>query len=249
MKKINVLAFGAHPDDVEACAGGLLVKAKKAGLSTGIVDFTRGEFSNFGTKEERDKEAKKAATILDLDVRENLNIPDSRVLETEDHVEKVASCIRKYKPDIILAPYFEDLHPDHRRAGKIVEQAAFFAKLSKYGDSKESPHQTGVLMYYMLHTEFHPSFVLDISDEFEIRKASLLAHTSQFYKSKDGQYTDELHNPQFNQFFEARSIMYGYKIGATYGEPYLLKSYLGLRDIRDVINGDLRSLTAWKKSI
>lgn len=248
MKKINILAFGAHPDDVEACGAGLLIKAKNEGYTTGIIDMTRGEGSNFGTKKERDQEAKAAAKILKLDIRENLNIPDIYVHESDENIAKVAAIIRKYKPDVIIAPYGRDLHPDHARTGRIVERAAFFAKIKKYKTKKYTePHQTGVLMYYMLHTEFKPSFVLDISEEYPIRLKSLLAHTSQFYKPAGrGKYSKELHNKDFNDFFESRAKVYGYKIGAKHGEPYYLKSYLGLTSFSSIISGDLRSLSAWR---
>jgi bacillithiol biosynthesis deacetylase BshB1 len=247
VKKIDVLAFGAHPDDVEACAAGLLIKAKKQGYTTGIIDLTHGEGSNFGSKKERDQEAQKAAKLLKLDLRENLNIPDLQVQPTDANVAKVAAVIRKYRPDVVLAPYYEDLHPDHAKTGKIVEKAAFFAKIRKYRTKKISePHQVGTLMYYMLHTEFKSSFILDISEEYPLRLKSLLAHASQFYKQVGGKYTEDLHNPDFNRFFEARSIVYGYKIGAAYGEPYLIKGYLGLKDINSVMSGDLRSLSYWK---
>ncbi len=248
MKHIHILAFGAHPDDVEACGAGMLIKAKRQGQSIGIIDMSRGEGSNFGTVQERDKETKAASDILKLDVRKNLNIPDIRVFDTEDNVEKVAAIIRKYKPNIVLAPYHEDIHPDHAQTGKIVEKAAFFAKIKKYKTQKYSePHQVGVVMYYMLHTEFKPSFILDISSEYQTRRKSFLAHKSQLYRKEGGKFSQKLINKDFVSFLESRSKVFGYKIGAKYGEPFYLKSNLGLKNVDSLISGDLRSLTTWVK--
>ncbi len=249
-KKINILAFAAHPDDVEACAGGLLIKAKKKGFSTGIIDMTRGEASNFGSVKERDREAKKAAKILSLDYRFNLNIPDEHVLVTEENILKVVSLIRDLKPDIILAPYYNDLHPDHAHTGQIVNYASFFAKIKKYSKDLEekNTHQVSLLLFYMLHTEFQPSFILDVSEEYQQKIKSVYVHRSQFFKKEKKGYTKQFHNPHFMEFFESRAKVYGYKIGVKFGEPYLIKGYLGLTDFTNIISGELRSLTSWIKN-
>lgn len=245
---IDILAFGAHPDDVEACAAGFLIKAKKSGFTTGIVDMTRGEGSNFGTTEERDQEAKRAAQILKLTTRINLGIPDAGVHVNEDQIAQVITVIRQYKPSILLFPYYGDLHPDHAATGRIGKRAAFFSKIQNYSKDINLPaHQPQLVLYYMLHTEFKPSFVLDISIEYELKQKSMYAHTSQFFKKGTTGYTKQFHNAEFMEFFESRSIVYGYKIGAKYGEPYLIDGYLGLSDITSILSGDFRSLTGWKK--
>lgn len=248
---VNVLAFGGHPDDVEACAGGFLLKAKQQGLTTGIIDLSRGEASNFGSMEERDGEAERAAKILGLDVRLNLNIPDEHVLVNEEHIQKVVRQIRILQPDIIIAPYFEDLHPDHANTGKIVEKAAFFAKIQKYSEAiKEKAHQPGLLLFFMLHTEFDVSFVLDVSEHYTTKLRAVHAHTSQFFKKNaNGGYSKQFHNDDFMDFFNSRARYYGYKTGTKYGEPFLMKGYLGLQNFGDIISGELRSLTSWKKKI
>lgn len=247
-KKIDILAFGAHPDDVEACASGFLLKAKQKGLKTGIVDMTRGEASNFGSVEERDKEAKKAAKILRLDLRLNLNIPDEHVIVCEEYIEKVVKVIREFKPELILAPYYNDLHPDHANTGLITKKAAFFSKIQKFSKKIRFPaHQPYLVFHYMLHTEFKPSFILDVTDVYKTRLKSLYTHRSQFFIKEKNRYTKRFHNPDFMDFFDSRAKVYGYKIGVKYGEPYLIDGYLGLKDFRDVLSGDFRSLTRWKK--
>lgn len=247
-KKINILAFGAHPDDVEACAGGLLAKAKSEGLTTGIIDFTRGESSNFGTMKERDIEAKNAAKILKLDIRDNLNIPDSNFDMSTKNIEKVVEVIRMYKPDVLIAPYFKDLHPGHALAGQIVERAAFFAKIDKFNSkSKYRSHQISMLIFFMLHTEFQPSFILDTTDFQDIKEKSTDQHKSQFFKKINNGYSKDYHNPDFMNFFKNRSKVYGYKIGTQYGEPFLINGFIGIKSIKDIFTGDFRSLTSWNK--
>lgn len=249
VQKVDLLAFGAHPDDVEACAAGLLIKAKTQGLRIGLIDATRGEASNFGTARERDREAQKAAKILKLDLRLNLGLPDEHVSVNEENIEKFVEVIRAYRPEILILPYYGDFHPDHAATGQLGEKAAFFSKISKYSKSINLPaHQPTLVLFYMLHTEFKPSFILDISDVYEQKLKSIYAHRSQFFRKNRGRYTKNFHNPDFMEFFEARARVYGYKIGAKYGEPYLLKGYLGLKNIDAVISGDFRSLTSWKKN-
>lgn len=248
MKKIDVLAFGAHPDDVEACAAGLLLMAKKQGMSTGITDLTRGEASNFGSAIERDKEAKKAGRILKLDFRTNLKIRDEHVFVNDQNLEKAVHVIRQCRPSILILPYFNDLHPDHATTGIIGEKAAFFAKIQKYSSHIKLPaHQVSLVLFYMLHTEFNPSFVLDITSEYKQKVKAIHAHTSQFFLKKNGKYTKAFHNDDFMDFFDARAKVYGYKIGTKYGEPYLLRSHLGLTNFIEIISGDFRSLTSWRK--
>lgn len=248
MKKIDILAFGAHPDDVEACASGFLIKSKNQGLTTGIVDLTRGESSNFGSVRERIKEANEAAKILKLDYRSNLEIPDGHVLVTEENIKKAVIEIRKLKPHIVLLPYFNDLHPDHANTGLIGKKALFFSKIKKYDKTINfEAHQVALVLYYMLHTEFKPSFILDITEEYPIKLKSIYCHKSQFFKKTTRGYLKKFHNPDFMQFFEARAKVYGYKIGVVFGEPYLLEGYLGLRNFRDILSGEFRSLTRWNK--
>ncbi|MEM4197065.1 MAG: bacillithiol biosynthesis deacetylase BshB1 [Candidatus Anstonellaceae archaeon] len=244
---IDVLAFGAHPDDVEACAAGFLIKAKNQNLTTGIIDLTRGEASNFGTVEEREKEAKKAAKILNLDYRDNLKIPDEHVLVNEENIKKVLIKIRELKPRVVILPYFNDLHPDHANTGIVGKKALFFAKIQKYSKEISLPaHQVTLVLYYMLHTEFKPSFILDITEEYPRKLKSIYAHKSQFFKKEKKGYSKKFHNPDFMEFFEARAKVYGYKIGVKFGEPYLLEGYLGLKNFIDILSGDFRSLTQWR---
>lgn len=244
-KKIDVLAFGAHPDDVEACAGGLLIKLKNEGFRTGIIDVTKGELSNFGTAKERKKEAKEAAGVLKLDIRENLNIADGHIYVDQNTIEKVMDKIRQYKADILIFPYWDDLHPDHAAVGMLGRKAAFLSKIEKYKTSYSS-YQPAMVLFYMLHTEFQPSFVIDITEEYEKKMEALKAHQSQFFKKEGKGYSKEFHNKDFLEFWEARARYYGYKIGARYAEPYLVRGLVGLKSINGLMLGDYRSLTTWK---
>jgi bacillithiol biosynthesis deacetylase BshB1 len=248
MTRIDVLALAAHPDDVEIFAAGSLLQARKAGLTTGIVDLTRGEASNFGSAEERDEEARQAARILCIEYRHNLGIPDQRVEDTPAHVEALVRMIRELQPSVLLLPYRGDHHPDHAATGVLGSKAAFFAKLERFRVPGRA-HQVSLVMYYMLHTEFSPSFVLDISEERATKARAMLAHCSQFYQQdgSTGRYSTELRNRDFVEYIEARDRSYGYRIGATYGEPYLIEGVLGLRSFRDIMAGSFRSLAAWSQ--
>lgn len=246
--KLDLLVFGAHPDDVEACAGGFVIKAVNMGKKVGIIDLTRGEMSNYGTVKERTKEAKKAQKILGACVRECLDIPDEHVTDCEESVLKVTRLIRKYKPETILAPYFNDLHPDHSACGQIVKKVAFFAKIKKY-EKECSPHQIGQLYFYMLHTQFEPTFVLDISNEYKRKMKALYAHQSQLFKKKKGKYTKKFINEEFMEYLNARAKVIGYQIGVTYGEPYLTEGLIGLEDPFLLLSGNQRSLTKFSKKI
>lgn len=248
LEKINVLAFAAHPDDAEACAGGLLLVAKGNGYTTGIVDLTRGEASNFGSVDERDKEAAAASKILQLDLRLNLGVPDSDIEVSYENLSKLVEVIRQYKPDIVVLPYFADLHPAHASVGQLGEKAVFFSKIAKFrADLKLPPHQTKLVLFYMLHTEFQPSFALDISAVYDKKMKAMLAHKSQFFIKKGGSYTNKFHNQEFVDFFESRAKVYGYKIGVKFAEPYLVNGLIGLSDISNLVSGGLRSLTNWKR--
>lgn len=244
--KAQVLAFGAHPDDVEACAAGLLLQAKEVGYTTGIVDLTRGEGSNFGSVPERDQEAEAAKDILQLDYRENLSIPDLEVSSGKpEYVQRVVEVIRDTAPEIVLFPYVDDIHPDHAGLGVMGRRASFFSRVKKYTTGGDAgPHQPGIVLHYMLHTEFRPSFILDVSKQHDTKMRGLLAHRSQFFRKEDGheEYSSDFHNPDFIEFLEARSRLYGYKIGVRWGEPYRVQEYLGLRSIEHLSSGGFRSL-------
>lgn len=237
--KIDVLAFGAHPDDVEACAGGYLLKVKQPGLKTGIIDLSLGEKSTNGTVEVRQKEAKEAAKILGCSFRENLKIPDGNIEVNHKNMMRVLKAIRKYQPETVLVPWLKDRHPDHENVGKLVSKACMYSGLRKINTDQEK-WRPKKIFYYMLHYDFKPSFVLDISDVFDKKMESLLAYKSQFDPNSKGTIKSYINKPEFLEFWEIRSKYYGYKIGTKYGEPFKLRGgELGVTNIGLLITNSI----------
>ena len=231
---LDLLAFGSHPDDVELTCAGTLAKATKAGLKTGIIDLTEGELGTRGNNRLRAKEAEAAAKILGC-VRENLHIPDGNIEISEANRLKVIRAIRKYRPNIILIPHFAERHPDHVHSHHLCREAWFYAGLRKIRtklDGKEQePWRPRSYFNYMQWQEFQPTFIVDISKEFDLRLKSILAHKSQFHdpKSKDPQTL--LSDKSFLDFVETRAKFYGYSIGAKYGEPFYSAEPIGITDV------------------
>lgn len=211
-----ILAFGAHPDDIELSVGGMLAKATDAGRRCAAVDLTRGEAGTRGTPAERLKEAKRASTVLGLSSRENLGLPDAGLELSVDHRRTVADVIRRHRPEIILAPWIEDLHPDHAAAGRIVQAAMFDARLAKLA-AGGAPWFTRLILFYPCRHYVQPTMVVDISREYPVKKRAWKAHRSQM----DGPGKKKIRPPGAVDPFalvEVRDRHYGTLIGAEYGE-------------------------------
>jgi bacillithiol biosynthesis deacetylase BshB1 len=230
---IDVLAIGPHPDDVEMTCGGLLLKLKARGYSTGIVHLTRGEMGSRGTPEEREKEAGAAAEVLGVDHMEMLGerhgFADGRVRASEEAKRTLAAAIRRLTPRLVIAPFPRDPHPDHANAGRIAAEAAHFAELKK-SDIAGEPHFVGQIVYAMYRANFEPTFIADITDEFETKKQAVLAYHSQVGEAKPGEAETRLSSPQFMRGWEARAQHFGWIIGRPYGEPYFCEYAVPLDD-------------------
>ncbi len=230
-RKVNILAFGPHPDDVEIGCGGALLKLKSQGYSTGVVDLTRGEMGSGGDVETRKRECDDAAQILKLDFRENAELPDLQVKDTHENRLLVASMIRKYKPDVILAPYYELPpgrglgHTDHIEAGLLVSHANNFAHLQKLPIEGE-PWFASAVFYYFLPNNVQPSFIVDITEHFDDYIASIFAHKSQFGDPKQ--------NWHIRDFFESRARTWGRFAGATFAQAFLSLFPLNVQDVMDL---------------
>ncbi len=224
MENIDVLIFTAHPDDAEIGIGGTIAKLTKAGNSVGIIDLTEGEMGTRGNAITRAEEAKAASEILKINVRENLGIPDGGVRSAKEYTEAVVSKIRKYKPQIIIAPYFNDRHPDHVGAGKIVKEAMFFSGLPKFetfenGKTQEA-YRPRKLFYFMMTYLFDPTFIVDISETIDIKMNAIRAFKSQFHDPESDEPETFISHPEFLKNIEARARHFGFQIGKTYGEPF-----------------------------
>ena len=225
---IDILAFGPHPDDAEIGCGGMLLKMKSLGYTTGIVDMTRGDMG-WGTPEERDAECAEAARILKLDVRDNLDMGDCKVEDTFENRCKVAQIIRKHRPQIVFAPYYNLPigrglgHNDHFKTGVLVSQGFNFAHLRKMPIDGE-PWQARAIFYYFVPPGLAPTFIVDVSEHFEAWRDALAVHKSQFsnptkeaLQQAAGMSTMPSNVPEF---FEINARMHGLIVGARYAQAY-----------------------------
>jgi bacillithiol biosynthesis deacetylase BshB1 len=232
--QLDLLAFGAHPDDVELCCGGTLIKHIKHGYTAGIIDLTDGELGTRGTKEIRAREAKAAARIIGC-VRESCSIPDGNIELNDRNLKKVITILRKYRPRVIFIPHFQERHPDHVHAHHLCREAWFYAGLRKIkttlNGKPQDPWRPQNYYTFMQWLEFTPSFIVDITDEYEQRLASIKAHASQFYDptSKDPQTI--LSQQSFLAFLESRARTFGWRIGTAFGEPFYSVETPGVNDI------------------
>lgn len=216
---VDILVFSPHPDDAELGAAGFLLEMKKKGYTTGIVDLTRGEMSSTATAETRVAESKKAAELLGLQIRENLNLKDSTLTDSYETRLKVADIIREFAPQVVLAPYFRDRHPDHASCSFIVKHALVYARLKKLG----TPHYVDHFYYYMLNTPFDPTFVVDITESFDAKVDVLACYTSQFQSGFP-------YLKDYIPHVTAKALYYGSLINVQYGEPFLVEGFLKVSD-------------------
>jgi N-acetylglucosamine malate deacetylase 1 len=221
----DILAFGAHPDDVELGCGGSLIQAADRGLRVAVADLSTGEMSTRGTQEGRQREKTEAAALMGLVDRLSLGLPDAHLGSDYSHRLPIVEAIRKLKPRIVLAPFPEDKHPDHAAAGQLVRDASYLAGVAKYGTS--APHRPSQVYHYMMHRPFEPSFVVDITDVWERKMSAIKAYESQFQAGTAGAQT-AISQPGFLKMVEARAIWYGSMIGAAYGEPFYMNGPLPL---------------------
>src|SRR6516165_1206374 len=237
--KLDLLAIAAHPDDVELTCGGTLLKMARIGYKTGILDLTQGEMGTRGTPETRAREAASAAKILRVSWRNTLGVPDSDVQPTRQHKLRLAQVIRELRPHTVILPYWEARHPDHYHASTLGYEACFLAGLKQLPIGGE-PHRPFKILYSTSYATVRPTFVVDITSEFDVRRKAILAYGSQFRpkmrqkKSKVFLAIDRLED-EMNQL--ARH--YGQMIGVKYGEPFLQKELLA---VDNVLNLPVRSI-------
>lgn len=214
---VDILAFSPHPDDVELGCGGSLILAADSGLRVMVVDLTVGEMSSRGTPAQRADEAKTATRLLGVSARLSLGLPDTKIGAEPEHRAAVIELIRETEPRLVLAPFQEDRHPDHRAASNLIREACFYAGVSKMGSGE--PYRPSQLFFYMIHSPFDPSFIINVTPVWEQRMAAVRAYQSQFQAETDGPAT-ALSQPEFLRAVEARAIWFGAMIGAAYGEPF-----------------------------
>ncbi len=226
---LDVLAIAAHPDDVEQTCGGTLIKMAEKGYRTAILDLTAGDMGTRGTPELRLEEAAEAAKILLVKQRDNMRFPDARLENTISARMSLALKIREWRPRTVILPYWQGRHPDHYRAAELGYEACFLAGLKKLDEYSE-PHRPYKIIYSSLYANVTPSFVVDISAQFERRMAALLSYRSQYGATAEG---GELF-PQEQEIRErlgAVARFYGNLIGVKYGEPFVVKETMVVDDV------------------
>ena len=240
--KLFVLGIGVHPDDVELSCSGTLINEVKKGNAAGVIDLTRGELGTRGTAETRDEEAKNAAAIMGLSVRENLGMRDGFFKNDEAHQLQLIRAIRKYQPEVILANILEDRHPDHGRAGKLIAESAFLAGLSKIEtlDDEGKPQQRWrpkQLLHYIQDRFHEPNLIVDISDVFEQRMESIKAYTTQFHTNPDGSKGTQTYisSPDFLDAIISRARLMGKRIGVKYAEGFVTQKNIGISSLENLV--------------
>ena len=237
--KLDILAIGVHPDDVELSCSGVLLTEKLLGKKTGIVDLTQGELGTRGTPETRKEEAIASAKILRVDVRENLGLADGFFKNDEAHQLKVITAIRKYQPEIILCNAPEDRHPDHGRGAALVEDAAFLSGLRKIEtmeDGKlQEPWKPKYVFNYIQDRYLQPDFVIDITHVMEQKLESIKAFSTQFYNPDLDEPQTYISTPDFLDSIIYRSKMFGKMIGVPYAEGFISKKIIGFNSFNTLI--------------
>jgi bacillithiol biosynthesis deacetylase BshB1 len=237
--KLDYLAFGAHPDDVELSCSGLLILEKSLGKTTGVIDLTEGELGSRGTVATRYQEAADAAAIMKLDIRENLQLPDGFFKNDEATQLKVIHKIRKYKPEIVICNAVEDRHPDHGRGSQLIEDAAFLSgllKIETYDNGEKQEHWRPKYVFHCIQDRYlEPSFLIDISSIFEKKLASILAYKTQFYTAEIAGPETYISKPGFLDLIINRDKMHGTRIGVEYAEGFISKKKLGFSNLDNLI--------------
>ncbi len=227
--RLDILAFGAHPDDVELFAGGTIAKMGAFGHAAGIVDMTRGELGTRGTAALRRREAAEAARILGLAVRENLGLSDGDVRSTPQARLKVIRMLRKYRPHVVLTHYWDDRHPDHVNTSRLVAEAVHHSGLAKIKTGQER-YRPRTLLFFKLPPDVPPSFIVDVSEYAEQRSRAIAAHSSQLFNPSSREPSTNLSQPDFLLHIENLHSYYGTLIGKMKGEAFHIKGVLEIRD-------------------
>ncbi|MGB7624461.1 MAG: bacillithiol biosynthesis deacetylase BshB1 [Terriglobia bacterium] len=222
---LDLLAYGAHPDDVELMAGGTLLKMAQLGHKTGIVDMTRGERGTRGSPEVRAREAQASARILKLAVRENLSMEDAHLTAEKNSRLKVIESLRRWRPQVVMTHYWEDPHPDHRATSEIVTDACFLAGLMKI-DTGQQRFRPRKILYFMLPSHVMPTLVVDVTAQFEARMRACRAYRSQLYNPRSDEPETRLSTPEFLDRIEADHRYYGNLVRTKFGEAFFSKEVL-----------------------
>lgn len=238
--KLDFLAFGAHPDDVELGCSGALLKIIDSGKKVGIIDLTLGELGTRGSSEIRSKETKEASKLLGINIRENLKFKDGFFTNDIEHQMKVISIIRKYKPEFIFCNAPDDRHIDHPKASKLIVESCFLSGLSKIKTiddfGNDQPHwRPKNIIHYIQWKNLKPDFILDISGYMKKKMDVIKCYSSQFYDHKSKEPETPISKKNFLGFIESRAVDYGRIIGVEHGEGFISQRTTGLASLSELI--------------
>lgn len=240
--KLDILAIGVHPDDVELGCSGTIINEIKLGKKAGILDLTQGELGTRGTVETRYSEAKIAADIMGVAVRENMKFRDGFFVNDEAHILKLISAIRKFQPEVILGNVLDDRHPDHGRAGHLIADASYLSGLLKIETFDESGNpqekwRPKIVLHYIQDWYHEPDLLIDISDVFDQRMEAIEAYSTQFFSTDvdyDGPQT-YISTPDFLDSVIARARMFGKRLGVKYAEGFISQKKIGIKSLDNII--------------
>ncbi len=236
--KIDILAIGVHPDDVELGCSGTIAKHIALGKKVGILDLTLGELGTRGSAELRTKEATEAAKILGVSFRTQLKMKDGFFENNEAHQKQIIEIIRKHQPEIILCNAINDRHPDHGRAAKLTSDACFYSGLIKIETTVDGKKQDAwrpkAVYHYIQDHYIHPDFVVDITDFMEIKHKAIMAFSSQFYDPKSGEPETPISSKAFLESLDAKMSLWGRAMGVPYAEGFTVDRYPGVNNLFDL---------------
>lgn len=238
--KLDVLAIGAHPDDVELGCSGTLIKEVKRGKKAGVIDLTQGELGTRGTIEMRFSEAREAAKIMGVAIRENLKMRDGFFQNDEAHQLQLIKALRKYQPEIVIGNILEDRHPDHGRAGQLIYDACFLSGLKQVTtiDEEGKPQERWrpkQLLHYLQDRFYEPDIIVDISEVWEQRLQSIKAYKTQFHNPYSSDEATYISSPEFLESIIARARLLGKRIGVQFAEGFISKKSIGINNLDALI--------------
>lgn len=237
--KLDILAFGAHPDDVELSCSGTLVLEINKGKNAGIIDLTRGEMGTRGSAETRAEEAAKAADIMGVHIRENLGFKDALFPNDETHKLEVIRVLRKYQPEVVFCNAVKDRHIDHGRASQLVSEACFLSGLKKYKTclkgENQNPWRPKQIYHYIQWYDIEPDFVVDISSTIETKIKAVKAYATQFHNPKSKAPETPISSSNFMESISYRARNFGRVIGVDYAEGFTVERYIGIKSVFDLI--------------
>lgn len=236
--KLDILVIAAHPDDAELACSGTIASHIQKGYKVGIIDLTQGEMGTRGTPELRILESNDSSKILGLSARENLGFKDIFFKDDESHQIEIIKIIRKYQPEIVLANAVSDRHPDHGKGASVASHACFMSGLRKietvYENKSQEPWRPKFIYHYIQNNYIKPDFVVDITDFWDLKLASIKAFKSQFYDPQNKEPQSFISSAEFLDFIEARAREFGHSINSKFGEGFTVEKMIGVRDLFDL---------------